>query len=446
MKSIDQELVVLFDAACDGRASEDEIRQLQERIRGDLEVCDAYLQYVDLHANLALDCIGTDAGQIVAFSTGRRAPIAKGPLAWAGLSGIAAALVVWGVSASTKVEPELQNYIAVVTNAEGALWEGDDASVMVGSALKAGLVELCEGRVEIELDSGVQLAIEGPARFELVDEKGGLLHQGKLSAHVPPEGIGFTVETPTMEVIDLGTEFGLNVTAHACEVHVFDGEVEAVLRQSPESPLKELITTSLTRRVQRASSGQLEAVSFNPDRFTPPPVAVAGVNQVWGGIRLLGTQPETVQKGTYQHSYILLFLEQAHVELEDPLEVSCIHPGRYLVGFQPEKGDEFRHMLQVGQRVDSYFLHYDTESETSSRCRGTVRFDRPIVAVIAGGRQMGATDELLGAWCTAYDHPTVSDRGLEDDEVVISGDRRRLTLDWGVGKSADQIRVLVAAD
>ncbi|MEM1294325.1 MAG: hypothetical protein AAGH89_03100 [Verrucomicrobiota bacterium] len=125
--------------------------------------------------------------------------------------------------------------------------------------------------------------------------------------------------------------------------------------------------------------------------------------------------------------------------------MSLTRPGRYVVGFGEANGNEFRHSLKVGDRVDCYFLHYDTETEASTRCRGTIRFDRPIVAVIAGGRQMGATDELLGAWCTAYDHPDARERGLEDDEVVISGDRRTLTLDWGVGPSADQIRVLVAA-
>ena len=68
----------------------------------------------------------------------------------------------------------------------------------------------------------------------------------------------------------------------------------------------------------------------------------------------------------------------------------------------------------------------------------------PIVAVIAGGKQLAATDELLGSWCVSYDRPGATERQLENNDwVIISEDRRQLTLDWGVGTSADQIRVLV---
>tara|TARA_R110002096_G_scaffold238581_4_gene430132 strand:+ start:6015 stop:7355 length:1341 start_codon:yes stop_codon:yes gene_type:complete len=444
MKSNSPEIDDLFSAACDGRADQAQIERLQRDLAQDPELRDEFLAYVDLHASLADDCIGVDSDDVLDFpgpgksQQGRQVLIAS-------IAGIAAALVfgvIFWVLTQREAEP---NFIAVVTNAEGALWEGDDASVMVGSALKAGLVELCEGRVEIELDSGVHIAMEGPSRFELIDETRGRLHQGKLSANVPPEGIGFTVDTPNMAVVDLGTEFGLNVNQNASEVHVFNGEVEAILSSERSiDPLKELISTNVTRRLER-SEGQLETVAFNPDRFTRPPDSLQGVTRVMGGIRVLRTQPETVRKGTYQHNYILLFREQAHIELEDPLEVSLTRPGRYIVGFGEANGNDFRHTLKVGERIDCYFLHFDTETEVSTRCRGAIRFDRQIVAVIAGGRQMGATDELLGAWCTAYDHPDTLDRGLDNDEVVISGDRRTLTLDWGVGSSADQIRVLVAA-
>lgn len=438
MKKRDPDFDDLLSAACDGRATDAEIDRLQQLLMDDLDATDQYLDYVDTHANLVDDSV--DVG-VVAFPSKRRPPI------WQVVTAIAAVLVAllltWQLLTPKTNSGMPANYIAVVTHAEGALWEGEDASVMIGSGLTPGMIELCEGRVELELNSGVKIALEGQTRFRLINAKRGQLEQGMLSASVPPSGMGFTVDTPQMEVVDLGTEFGLNVSAVASEVHVFDGEVEATVRNDSVASIpSELLTTSHTRRAD-SDSTVLESVDFDPNRFVSPPVALDGVSKIEGGIRVLRTPPQTVRTGAYQHNFVLLFQEQAHIELEDPLEVSLSKPGCYQVGFAPENHGDFEKMLDVGETVDSYLLHYDTRSDQMTRCSGTVQFDQPIVAVIAGGKQLALTDELLGTWCTEYDRPGSTQRQLENDIVVISADRRMLTFDWGVGPAADQIRVLV---
>ncbi|MFT5467167.1 MAG: hypothetical protein ACI8UO_002271 [Verrucomicrobiales bacterium] len=437
MKMHDPEFDDLLAAASDGRASDEEIDRLQQLLMADLDATDEYLNYVDTHANLVDDSVEVDSERIEPFPKPRSLSV------WPVLLGIAA-LVLIALFSAFLLRNEVQspreespNYIAIVTHAEGALWEGEDASVIIGSALTPGVIELCEGRVELELNSGVHVALEGRTRFRLVDAKHGVLEEGRLSANVPPSGMGFTVNTPEMEVVDLGTEFGLNVSDSGSEVHVFDGEVEATVSQHTE-----LLTTNHTRRAQ-SKNGELERVEFDPKRFVEPPTKLDGVARIFGDIRVLRTPPKTVRTGAYQHNFVLIFQEQAHIELEDPLEVSVSRPGRYQVGFAPENHGDFEKMLKVGETVDSYLLHYDTSSSSMTRSNATVQFDRPIVAVIAGGRQMAATDELLGTWCTTYDRPGDSARQLENDTVIISSDRRRLTLDWGVDQEADQIRVLV---
>lgn len=438
MKPRDPDFDDLLTAACDGRASDEQIDQLQQLLMSDLDSADHYLDYVDTHANLVDDSVGVE---VVAFPQKKRRP-----QIWHLMMAIAAVLIasllMWQLLKPAELNDSPANYIAVVTHAEGALWEGEDASVMIGSGLTPGMIELCEGRVELELNSGVQVALEGRTRFRLINAKRGRLEQGMLSASVPPRGMGFTVDTPQMEVVDLGTEFGLNVSAAASEVHVFDGEVEATVRNSSIGGAPELLTTSHTRRAGSESAG-LETVDFDPNRFVAPPVALDGVSRIEGGIRVLRTPPQTVRTGAYQHNFVLLFQEQAHIELEDPLEVSLSKPGCYQVGFAPENHGDFEKLLNVGDTVDSYLLHYDTKSDQMTRCSGTIQFDQPIVAVIAGGKQLASTDELLGTWCTAYDRPGSTQRQLENDIVVISADRRMLTFDWGVGPAADQIRVLV---
>ncbi|QDV40625.1 FecR protein [Stieleria neptunia] len=91
--------------------------------------------------------------------------------------------------------------------------------------LPVGDYELRKGLLNLQFGGGVMVYVEAPARFDAVSDKRVVLHSGRLSATVPLEGIGFTVETPEAEVIDFGTEFSVDVEGGASEVHVFDGLV-----------------------------------------------------------------------------------------------------------------------------------------------------------------------------------------------------------------------------
>ena len=93
----------------------------------------------------------------------------------------------------------------------------------------------------------MELVIEAPASFDIHSSDFVRLSDGRLAANVPPEGVGFTVDTPDAEVVDYGTEFAVEVIGeHGCEVHVFNGEVKVQPKQpdSPQTPF----TLSLIRQ------------------------------------------------------------------------------------------------------------------------------------------------------------------------------------------------------
>ena len=50
--------------------------------------------------------------------------------------------------------------------------------------------------------------------------------RGKLRATVPPQAQGFAIGSPALDLIDRGTEFGLDVGDGKTEVHVFQGQVD----------------------------------------------------------------------------------------------------------------------------------------------------------------------------------------------------------------------------
>ena len=116
------------------------------------------------------------------------------------------------------------NGVAVVTRVVSVDWGGADVK-KVGDTLPPGMLVLKQGLLQLEFYSGALLVLEGPAKLDLISADEVICHKGKVRAHVPPPAHGFTVLSPQFELVDLGTEFGVEVGANgATEVHVFDGK------------------------------------------------------------------------------------------------------------------------------------------------------------------------------------------------------------------------------
>jgi ferric-dicitrate binding protein FerR (iron transport regulator) len=54
----------------------------------------------------------------------------------------------------------------------------------------------------------------------------GHLHRGKLAAHVPPQAVGFEIETPTARIVDLGTDFRLAASGQETKLLVATGKTD----------------------------------------------------------------------------------------------------------------------------------------------------------------------------------------------------------------------------
>lgn len=84
-----------------------------------------------------------------------------------------------------------------------------------------------QGLAELSLPSGVWALVSGPAVMTMTSEDHVRLETGKARFRVPKEQAGFTVTTPELRIVDLGTEFGVRSRDGAPdELHVFEGRVE----------------------------------------------------------------------------------------------------------------------------------------------------------------------------------------------------------------------------
>ena len=88
------------------------------------------------------------------------------------------------------------------------------------------------------LAGGASIVVQGPAVWQLESGQRLLLNSGKLLAHVPKAAVGFTVVTPTAEIIDLGTDFSVVVDdRNQSRLAVTQGAVQVMVRPEPEFKL-----------------------------------------------------------------------------------------------------------------------------------------------------------------------------------------------------------------
>ncbi len=155
--------------------------------------------------------------------------------------------------------------IATISNASGAVLLADErvTPAVIGSTLRGGTLHLRSGLLELTYPSGVVIVLESPARFDLRSATTLWLGEGNASASVPESAIGFTIETPSASIVDLGTEFGVSVGAASSEVHVFKGEVLIRNQGEPDSLRLTENRASRIDRETRTPTG----IDYRPERF-----------------------------------------------------------------------------------------------------------------------------------------------------------------------------------
>lgn len=125
---------------------------------------------------------------------------------------------------ANRPDSESQSQFVTLTKIQDPVWERKS---VVGDRLSDEIVRLFAGSVELTFDEGAVVTVDGPVEFRPLSTGQLELRRGRLLASVPPKAIGFTVSTPTSNVVDLGTEFevAVNETGES-DVQVHKGEVE----------------------------------------------------------------------------------------------------------------------------------------------------------------------------------------------------------------------------
>jgi hypothetical protein len=266
-------------AICCGTTSDEQARALNELLRGDASARDEYILRLELHSRLASEPdLFLSAEKLVAELpdnsrdvderspsplNGERAGVRGGHsntrssrseasgvtipdphslspskgeggrrvfVRWAvALAACVAILAAgwWGLRPTRPTERQgtTSKAVAMLNRVADAQWNQSGETPRLGAPLEPGWLRLKSGLAQIVFYSGARVVIEGPADLQLISPNEASCRSGRLTADVPPQARGFRVETPQMNVTDLGTTFGLDVKDRRTELHVFKGRV-----------------------------------------------------------------------------------------------------------------------------------------------------------------------------------------------------------------------------
>lgn len=464
----------LLDKAFSGRLTESEAKELNALLKSDQNRIDDYIRYVDMHGSLYQEPLLAVAGGVdtmIDFETIKSVEARKETLQFwkrfATAASIAAlvafSLNLWQIFPGINSAGfERTEYIGIVTSLQAG---SSNEAHFVGQGLQRGPFKLESGKAQVRLDNGVELSMRGPVEFDVFGLDHIAMVTGRVTANVPPQAIGFRIDTPDMEVVDLGTEFALKVDSSGkSRLVVLEGEVEARLKKGLNNENYPLIIAKDRLEELDRSPSYLEKV-YDPESFAPSPVRDELIRATGGMIHSLQDAPRDLRYGRFKHDYIMLFPERLDFVLTESLPVNLTEPGTYRLlsggavdeyletatDKQREREKLVESSLVQGEipastKVNSYLVHFDASEKRGKihKAKGRVRFNKRILGVILHGPNLNESDALVGNPNTVYENNT--GRRTENDLVRISSDRHQVFLDFEVNGFIDQARIIVEAD
>jgi ferric-dicitrate binding protein FerR (iron transport regulator) len=274
------DLRYLFADYTSGEISAEQLRELEAALREDSDLRREFIEYMNVDSAL---------GDLAALSEAESAKVDRELTALASddaesmvgtavrpdrtyravamLGTVAAALFIAAMLWFTILgDDEVAPVATLITDVDAVLLcEGQPWS---NTELQAGEYRLDRGLLHLRFSGNVMVYVEAPARFDAVSDKRVVLHKGRLSASVPPEGIGFTVETREAEIIDFGTEFSVDVEAGTSEVHVFEGlvRVQPIAAEDGKAGEAVDLRTSQAVKIEDVTETPVE-IKLATDRF-----------------------------------------------------------------------------------------------------------------------------------------------------------------------------------
>lgn len=159
--------------------------------------------------------------------------------------------------------------VAYLSDSMNAKWTENTELMETGKIFtnKDKPFTLKSGFVKIQYLYGSEIIVEGPASFTCTSSEELFLEHGKAYAKVPPKATGFTINTPNAKIIDIGTEFGVDVAQNGnSSVHMYKGKASLLSGEPGDIRSSEIITQQQARMVN-SQTQKIKNIQFSKLKF-----------------------------------------------------------------------------------------------------------------------------------------------------------------------------------
>jgi hypothetical protein len=304
-----EQLIRLISDWCDGAIAAPDLARLQDELKQNAEARQDFLAYMDVHAGVQAHVVAQETiNSLLTIDDGfrdcQRAADLMTPTAQAGARrrarhlvaaiATAAAIVVvswqlWPARVNDRRQGDLSGLdrgaaresiklADVISATADCRWFIEAPGEKSGDSVRTGdSVRVSSGSMKLGYESGTVVTLHSPGLYEVLSPMETRILLGKLTAKVAKGGEGFSVITPRATVVDLGTEFGVEVNdVGATDVVVFDGAVDVDYKP-------ELAGGGRQQRLNLGEAVTLDAfgtasrlVSITNQRFSDHPLGVQG--------------------------------------------------------------------------------------------------------------------------------------------------------------------------
>lgn len=330
---------------------------------------------------------------------------------------------------------------------EGVIWRGDSADD--GDKIQPGEIAIIEGEGRLRFDHGVEVSLHGPVEFKIVSLEKTYLKSGRLTVRVPAGAEGFTVLTKHLEVVDLGTHFGVQVDENdLVDVAVMEGRVSVKARRGEDSRVLN------SGAAVRSNDGlKLAVLDITTLPFATAWRSAVGIKHhsksvVIRPVRSFGNA------ALLSNTEIYVAAEGETAQLRDALEVDVSAAGEYR-----RESDLTEKSLSAGTMVRPYLIQFRPQAEKSAKkkesdwvnLRGEITFEGTVLGVILNHERLIAAERILNRRLQRKLYG--KNRGLDflgpkfGDSVTLSEDRQTLTVELKAKPGySDYCQVLVAPE
>ncbi len=195
---------------------------------------------------------------------------------------LAAVLMFMFIVYANIYPPKYSVSVARVVDQVGVVWDDNSATVKNNDRLMTNQLPFVikEGVLEILYDNGVDVFIEGPAEFR-IGSRDIFVSYGRVFSKVSEKGLGFAIESPFVQFVDLGTEFGVDVErGGVSELHVIDGQVRFYASIGDECVSKKIVYEQSALRFC-PKSGVTDYIEYMGEKYARRINSETGI--VWRG-------------------------------------------------------------------------------------------------------------------------------------------------------------------